>query len=74
MMKLIDITTIQTFKIPPTIAVLKEANEALILANESLSERNDTLKKLLIISLIITVFVGASYYRKTKLKNQKSKK
>lgn len=73
-MKMIDITTIQTFNIPPTIAVLKETNEALILANESLSERNDTLKKLLIISIVITVIIGATYYRKTKLKNQKSKK
>lgn len=71
---MLDFTTIQTFKIPPTIAVLKETNEALILANESLSEKTDTLKKLLIISLVVTVIIGASYYRKTKLKNQKSKK
>lgn len=63
-MKMIDITTIQTFKIPPSIAVLQEVNETLILANETLIEKNDTLKKLLIVSLIVIPLLGFALYRK----------
>lgn len=69
---MIDITTIQTFKIPPTIAVLKEVNETLILANETLIEKNDTLQKLLIVSLIIIPLLGFALYQKKQL-TKKSK-
>lgn len=74
MMKLIDITTIQTFKIPPSVAVLKEANDTLILANEKLTIKNDTLKKLLIVSLIIIPILGIALYRKNKTSNNKKQK
>lgn len=71
---MIDITTIQTFKIPPSIAVLKEVNETLILANETLIEKNDTLQKLLIVSLIsLGLVVFVKIVKKRKQKNEQEK-
>jgi hypothetical protein len=64
---MIDITTIQTFKIPPSIRALQESNGALKFANESLSERNDTLIKLLIISVIIIPILGFVLYQKKQI-------
>ena len=61
---MLDITQIQTFKIPPSITVLQEANNSLKLVNETLSEKNDTLQKLLIVSLIIIPLLGFALYRK----------
>lgn len=71
---MIDITTIQTFKIPPSIAVLKEVNETLILANETLIEKNDMLQKLLIVSLIsLGLVVFVKIVKKRKQKNEQEK-
>ena len=64
---MLDITTIQTFKIAPSIIVLQEANNSLKLVNESLSEKNDTLQKLLIVSLIIIPVLGFVIYKKQQL-------
>ena len=63
-MKYIDITKIQTFPIPEKLTVLVENNNALKIANETLSEKNDTLKKLLIVSLIVIPLLGFALYRK----------
>jgi hypothetical protein len=49
---MIDITTIQTFRIPESLKVLQETNDALKLANDSLLDKNETLKKILIVSFI----------------------
>jgi hypothetical protein len=64
---MIDITTVQTFKIPPPILELQESITAIRLANETLSEKNDTLQKLLIVSLIIIPLLGFVLYRKQQL-------
>ncbi len=64
---MLDITTIQTFKIPPSISVLQEANNSLKLVNETLSEKNDTLQKLIIVSLIIIPLLGFALYRKKQI-------
>ena len=49
---MIDILTVQTFRVPPSIKVLQESNEALKLANDSLNDKNDNLKKILIVTFI----------------------
>jgi hypothetical protein len=49
---MLDITTVQTFKIPPSIKVLQESNDALKLVNDSLTDKNDNLKKILIVTFI----------------------
>jgi hypothetical protein len=49
---MIDITTIQTFRVPPSIKALQEANDALKLANDTLNDKNDNLKKILIVTFI----------------------
>ena len=70
---MLDITTIQTFKIAPPILELQESINSIRLANESLSEKNDTLQKLLIVSLIIIPLLGFVLYRnqqQTKKSNQ----
>ena len=64
---MIDITTIQTFKIPPPILELQESINTIRLTNETLSEKNDTLQKLLIVSLIIIPLLGFALYRKKQL-------
>jgi hypothetical protein len=72
-MKLLDITKIQAFPIPEELAVLVENNNALKITNETLSEKNDTLRKLLIVSLIILPLLGFALYKKkqqTKKRNQ----
>jgi hypothetical protein len=67
---MIDITTIQTFKIPPNIKALQEANDALKLANDSLYDKNDSLKKILIITFISVGLIAVVRI----LKNRKTKK
>jgi hypothetical protein len=64
MMNYIEITKIQTFPIPEKLTVLVDNNNALKIANETLSEKNDTLQKLLIVSLIIIPLLGFVLYRK----------
>jgi hypothetical protein len=63
-MNYIEITKIQTFPIPEKLTVLVDNNNALKIANETLSEKNDTLQKLLIVSLIIIPLLGFVLYRK----------
>jgi hypothetical protein len=66
---MIDITTIQTFKIPPSIKALQEANDSLKIANDSLIDKNDTIKKILIVTFIgvgLMVFVKIVKKRKQK--------
>jgi hypothetical protein len=73
---MIDITTIQTFRVPPSIKVLQEANEALKLANDTLLEKNDTLQKLIIVSFIglgLVLFVKILKNKKTKKSNEKNR-
>jgi hypothetical protein len=71
---MIDITTIQTFKIPPSIKVLQESNEALKLVNDSLTDKNDTLKKILIVTLIsLGLVVFVKIVKKRKQKNEQEK-
>jgi hypothetical protein len=71
---MIDITTIQTFKIPPSIKALQEANDALKLANDTLLNKNDILKKLLIVSFIgVGLLVFVKIVKKRKQKNEKEK-
>ena len=68
---MIDITTIETFRVPPSIKALQEANDALKLLNDSLTDKNDTLKKILIVTLIslgLVVFVKIVKKLKTKKK------
>ena len=49
---MLDITKIQTVKIPPSITVLQEANNTLLLRNSSLLDKNDRLQKIVIVSVI----------------------
>ena len=70
-MKMIDITTLNNFKIVPSIAVLQESNNALKLINESLNEKNDTLQKLVIISIIIIPVLSFVIYHNRQSKKQK---
>ena len=64
---MIDITTIQTFRVPPSIKALQEANDALKLGNDSLTDKNDTLKKILIVTLIsLGLVVFAKIVKKQK--------
>jgi hypothetical protein len=67
---MIDITTIQTFRVPPSIKALQEANDALKLSNDSLNDKNDNLKKILILTFI---GLGLSVVVRF-LKNQKTNK
>ena len=72
-MKFIDITKIQAFPIPEELSVLLENNNVLKIANETIMKKNDTLQKLLIVSLIIIPLLGFVLYRKkqqTKKSNQ----
>ena len=64
---MIDITTITTSKIPQSISVLQESINSLKIANETLSEKNDTLQKLLIVSLIIIPILGFALYQKKQI-------
>ncbi len=66
---MIDITTIQTFKVPPSIHVLQEANSALKIANETLIDKNEKIQKLLIVSVIVIPLLSFILY-----KNYQSKK
>jgi hypothetical protein len=61
---MIDILTIQTFQVSPSLKVLQEANNSLKIANNTLLEKNDTLQKLIIVSLIIIPLLGFVLYRK----------
>jgi hypothetical protein len=57
---MIDITTIQSFPVPPSIKALQEANNTLKLAKDSLTSKNELLQKILIVSFIslgLLVFV-----------------
>jgi hypothetical protein len=71
---MIDITTIQTFKIPPSIVELQEANLHLTEANQKLLDKNDTLKKILIVLLIsIGIVALVEFLKKRKTdKNENS--
>lgn len=72
-MKYIDITKIQTFPIPEKLTVLVDNNNALKLANETLSAKNDTLQKLLIVSCIslgLVLYLKIVKKRKTNNKKQ----
>jgi hypothetical protein len=64
---MIDITTITTAKIPQSISVLQESITSLKIANEALLEKNDTLQKLLIVSLIIIPILGFALYQKKQI-------
>ena len=64
---MIDITSIQTFKVPPPILELQESINSIRLVNETLSEKNDNLQRLLIVSLIIIPLLGFVLYRKQQL-------
>jgi hypothetical protein len=64
---MIDITTVQTSKISPPILELQESINSIRLTNKTLSEKNDTLQKLLIVSLIIIPLLGFVLYRKQQL-------
>jgi hypothetical protein len=70
---MLDITTITTAKIPQSISVLQESINSLKIANETLSVKNDTLQKLLIVSLIIIPLLGFVIYKK-QLTNYQNKK
>ena len=71
---MIDITTIQTFRVPPSIKALQEANDALKLVNDSLYDKNDTLKKILIVTLIsLGLVVFVKIVKKRKQKNEQEK-
>ena len=71
---MIDITTIQTFRVPPSIKALQEANDALKLGNDSLTDKNDTLKKILIVTLIsLGLVVFVKIVKKRKQKNEQEK-
>lgn len=67
MMKYIEITKIQAFPIPEKLTVLVDNNNVLKIANKTLSEKNDTLQKLLIISLIIIPVLGFVIYQKKQI-------
>ncbi len=73
---MLDITSITTTKIPRSITVLNESINSLKLSNEALLEKNDTLQKLLIVSLIILPILGFALYQKKqthkKAKNENS--
>jgi hypothetical protein len=64
---MLDITTITTNKIPRSISILKESINSIKLSNESLIEKNETLQKLLIVSLIIIPILGFSLYQKKQI-------
>lgn len=68
---MIDITTIQTFKVPPSINVLQEANTVLKIANETLYNRNETMQKLLILSAIVIPVLSFIIYKNHQSKNTK---
>ncbi len=65
---MIDITTIQNFRVPPSIMALQEANNSLKIANDTLIEKNDTLQKLIIVSCIIIPILGFALYQINKNK------
>jgi hypothetical protein len=71
---MIDITTIQTFKIPPSIVELQEANLHLTKTNQQLFDKNDTIKKVLIVLLIsIGLVAVVEFLKKRKTdKNENS--
>ena len=73
-MNFIDITKIQTFPIPEKLTILVEKNNSLKIANETLTEKNDTLQKLLIVSLIIIPILGFVLYKKQQLTKNQNKK
>ena len=73
-MKFIDITKIQAFPIPEELTVLLENNNTLKIANETLSDKNDTLQKLIIVSLIIIPVLGFVIYKKQQLTKNQNKK
>jgi hypothetical protein len=68
---MLDITGIQTFVVPEKLAVLVEKNATLKRINESLVEKNETLQKLVIVSLIIIPILGFILYQNHKSKKQK---
>jgi hypothetical protein len=74
MMKYIEITKIQAFPIPEKLTVLVDNNNVLKIANETLSEKNDTLQKLVIVSLIIIPILGFVIYQKNQLTKNQNKK
>jgi hypothetical protein len=64
---MIDILTLQTFQVSPSLKVLQEANNSLKIANNTLLEKNDTLQKLIIVSLIIIPLLGFVIYKKKQI-------
>lgn len=73
-MKYIEITKIQAFPIPEKLTVLVEKNNSLKIVNETLTEKNDTLQKLLIVSIIIIPILGFVIYQKKQLTKNQNKK
>ncbi len=71
---MIDITTITTAKIPQSISVLQESINSLKIANGTLTEKNYTLQKLLIGSIIIIPILGFVIYKKKQLTKNQNKK
>jgi|GEM_PF-2823684 hypothetical protein len=67
---MIDITTIQTFKVSPTLKLLQETNNSLKISNEVLSIKNERLKNTLIFVLGVTG-IGVFFYLIKTLKTNK---
>lgn len=71
---MIDITTIQTFRVPPSIKALQEVNDALKLVNNSLIYKNDNLKKILIVTFFgVGLLVVVRLIKKRQQKNEQEK-
>ena len=71
---MLDITTIQNFRIPPSIKTLQEANNALKLVNDSLTDKNETLNKIFIVTFIgVGLVVFVKIVKKRTQKNEQEK-
>jgi hypothetical protein len=69
---MIDITTIQTFRVPPSIRALQDANNTLKLANDTLSDKNEMLKKFLTVTFIgVGLFLLVTLLKKSNKKEKK---
>ena len=71
---MLDITTIQNFRIPPSIKTLQEANNALKLVNDSLTDKNETLNKIFIVTFIgVGLLMYVKIVKKRTQKNEQEK-
>jgi hypothetical protein len=70
---MIDITTIETFRVPPSIQALQDANNTLKSANDTLSDKNEMLKKILTATFIgVGLFLLVTLLKKSNKKDRKS--